>query len=411
MAKSQDKIKEKVKNLPHNPGVYKFRDKLGEILYIGKATSLKNRVGSYFVGAHNTKTEKLIAQIKKIDIKETETVLEALILEANLIKKYRPKYNIQLKDDKSFSYFIITKEEFSRLIILRQTDLEKNHNLTKYQFGPYTSKKQMAIALNIIRKIFPFHSLKQKSEKGCLDYQIGKCPGPYAKKITKRDYNKNIRGIIMILEGKKGGLIKKMEVEMKKLSKSEEFEKAANLRNKIFALQHIQDIALISDDKKNSGTKSELLARIEAYDISNISGQFATGSMIVFSNNNPNKQKYRKFKIKNVKEINDIAMMKEVLVRRLKNDWPMPNLILLDGGKGHLNMAKKVFIKNNLHIPVISVAKGPNRKNLEIYSLNYKKNEKIEKVIKNQNLLGYIMDEAHRFAVQYHRKLRKDGFN
>ena len=407
MIKSQDKIKKKIKKLPHNPGIYIFKDKIGKILYIGKATSLKNRVGSYFVGAHNTKTEKLISQITKINTKETETVLEALILEANLIKQHKPKYNIQLKDDKSFSYFIITNEEFPRILILRQTDLGKNRNITKHQFGPYTSKKQMATALNIIRKIFPFHALRQKSEKGCLDYQIGKCPGPYAKKITKKDYNKNIRGIKMILEGEKNGLIKKMEVEMKKLAKSENFEKAANLKNQIFALQHIQDIALITKERTDSPNK----IRIEAYDISNISGQFAAGSMIVFNGNRPNKQEYRKFKIKSIKEINDIAMMREVLERRIKNDWPIPSLILLDGGRGHLNMAKKVFKNNNLNIPIISVAKGPSRKNLELHSINYKKNTKIEKIITNHNLLGQIMDEAHRFAIQYHRKLRKARFN
>ncbi len=412
-----DKTKEKVKNLPHNPGIYIFRDKKGKILYIGKATSLKNRVGSYFVGAHDTKTEKLISQIDKINTKETETVLEALILEANLIKKYRPKYNIQQKDDKSFSYFVITKEDFPRVLILRGTELKKLQ-ATSYKlqasFGPYTSKKQMITALRIIRKIFPFHALKQKSEKGCLDHQIGKCPGPYAGKITKQDYNKNIRGIKMILEGKKNDLIKKMEVEMKKLAKSQDFEKATSFRDKIFALQHIQDIALISDDRKIQIPNSKFqIPRIEAYDISNISGRFAVGSMVVFKGNKPNKQEYRRFKIKSVKEINDVAMMKEVLERRIKNNWPIPNLILLDGGKGHLNAGTEILKKHNLKIPVVAIAKGPTRKisNYQfLISNQFPKNKfpkEIKDILKDRNLIDYIMSEAHRFAIQYHRKLRK----
>ena len=414
-----------VKKLPQKPGVYIFRDKSGKILYIGKATSLKNRVGSYFVGAsargsdrHDTKTEKLVSQIVKINTKQTETVLEALILEANLIKKHKPKYNIQQKDDKSFSYFVITKEDFPRVLIIRGTEIKKlnrkseieNHQL----FGPYTSKKQMTIALGIIRKIFPFHALKQKSEKGCLDYQIGKCPGPYAGKISKKDYSKNIRGIKMILEGKKSYLIRKMETEMIKLAKNKEFEKAAQLRNKIFALQHIQDIALIN---KEDSLSEESPIRIEAYDISNISGKFAVGSMVVFRGSIPNKQEYRKFKIKTIKDINDVAMMKEVLERRINNNWPLPGLILLDGGKGHLNVGVEILKKHNLKIPLVAIAKGPTRKISDFQFLIYNKFTKnqfpkeIKNILKDRNLIDYIMSEAHRFAVQYHRKLRSSQFN
>ncbi|MDP1620231.1 MAG: GIY-YIG nuclease family protein, partial [bacterium] len=381
----------------------------GRIIYIGKATDLRSRVSSYFralreLSHHNgdlvpeqqsRPIEMMIAQVVDIEVQETESVLEALILESNLIKKHQPKYNVKEKDDKSFSYFVITKEEFPRVLILRKTDLEKNTknkiqdakksqiSNIKYQtshiFGPYTSKKQMEIALKIIRKIFPFHSNKQKTEKGCLDFQLGRCPGPYAGAIFKADYRKNIRGIKMILEGKKNNLLGKLGKEMQSLAENNEFEKAVGLRNKIFALKHIQDVALISseDDKLQiqnhtwpaGGQESRInskLFRVEAYDISNISGQQAVGSMIVFENGEPNKDEYRKFRIKTVEGANDVAMMAEVLLRRFKNAWRQPDLVLLDGGQGHLNMAQKLSHNLGLAIPLAAVAKGPTRKKIEV---------------------------------------------
>ncbi len=400
-------IQSQLKNLPPKPGVYIFRDKDKKILYIGKATSLRSRVSSYFSGAHNYRIEKMISQINKIETKETDTVLEALILEANLIKKHQPRYNIKEKDDKSFSYFVITKEEFPRVLILRKTEVEgtRQYLVPTKIYGPYTSKKQMQIALKIIRKIFPFHSLKQKTEKGCLDFQIGLCPGPYAGKISKRDYQRNIRGIRMILEGRKKSLLKKMEKEMKEYSAKREFERAGEMRNKMFALRHIQDIAFLSKEELIADDKSQNI-RIEAYDISNISGAYAVGAMVVFKNKKPEKSGYRKFKIKTVLGIDDIAMMKEVLERRFKNDWPKPDLIFLDGGKGHLAMAKKLLNSLELKIPIIAVAKGPTRKRLDLYFANCRRDGDLSRLCNDENLTGQIMDEAHRFAISYHRKLR-----
>lgn len=419
-------LSEKLANLSDNPGVYIFKDSSGQILYIGKATSLKNRIKSYFNGS-DERGERIFSMVSKAsDIKtiETESVLEALILEANLIKKFQPKYNIKERDDKSFSFIVLTKEEFPRFLILRETDLKAisyklppkaDQPRAEKAFGPYTSKKQLEIALNILRKIFPFHSNKQKTEKGCLDFQIGKCPGPYAGAISRKDYLKNIRGIQMILEGKKKNLVKKMEKEMGGFSKKHEFEKAAEIRNKIFALQHIQDIALISKDDKLKAKSQKLKAiRIEAYDISNISGQYAVGSMVVFENDEPNKNEYRKFKIKTVAGSNDVGMMAEVLFRRFRNNWPKPDLILLDGGIGHLNMAEKVLKELNINIPIVAVAKGKSRKNLKLQISNSKKIQnsklKIQNFLNNKNIIKNIMDEAHRFAIGYHKKLRKSNF-
>jgi excinuclease ABC subunit C len=474
-------IKQKIAELPQNPGVYFFCGEKGKILYIGKATNLRSRVSSYFrnvipgltrnpeilnqvqddtkniqVAGRSEWISLMVSQVEKIDFVETDSVLEALILESNLIKKNQPKYNTLEKDDKSFSYFVITKEEFPRVLIVRKTDLNKpirnyetKTNLqtkkiqnTKYEiqytknFGPYTSKQQMQVALKIIRRIFPFHSLKQKTEKGCLDFQIGMCPGPYAGSISKEDYRKNIRGIKMILEGKKKSLVKTLEKEMQAFAKKHEFEKAAELRNKIFALNHIRDVALMTRDMEHEAwsiDQEKHNTRIEAYDISNISGEHAVGSMVVFENlptgqagGKPNKNQYRKFKIKTVEGSNDVAMMREVLLRRFKNDWPMPDLVLLDGGLGHLNMAEKLLHQDlGLAVNLAAVAKGPTRKKLDVrisniiqntrYKIQDTKNKTssndgndfVGNVLRDNLLLKSIMDEAHRFAITFHRKIRQ----
>jgi excinuclease ABC subunit C len=424
--------KDNIKKISSNPGVYVFKDKSGKILYIGKATNLKNRVSSYFRTDANLRMnsnlrtarpiEFVIDQISRVETIETESVLEALILESNLIKKHQPKYNVDLKDDKSFSYAVITKENFPRVLILRKTELNGNKNITKYLFGPYISKKQLEMALKIIRKIFPYHSNKEQTEKGCLDFQIGLCSGPYAGAISKADYLRNIRNIRMILEGKKKNLVKKLEKEMKNCAKKHEFERAGEIRNRIFALNHIRDIALISKDIEREAWSMEHNLRIEAYDISNISGQHAVGSMVVFKNGEPEKSQYRKFKIKTIQGANDVGMMREVLKRRFNNDWPAstrgdssstrgwprPGLILLDGGMGHLNMASNLLKSYKLNIPIVSVAKGPDRKNLD---LRFKEENKlVRKIIGNRNLIKQAMDEAHRFAISYHKKVRGKNF-
>ena len=428
-----DKLRKNIGNFPQAPGVYFFRGTKKEILYIGKATNLRSRVQSYFRGTdtRGERIESMVSQAADVEFRQTDSVLEALILESNLIKKHQPKYNIMEKDDKSFAYFVVTKEEFPRIIILRKTDLDRAAGkrvgafdaklpsrikdvVVGKVYGPYLSKYQMEIALKIIRRIFPFHSNKAKTEKGCLDFQLGRCPGPYAGAISKEDYKKNIRNIKMILEGKKKRLVTTLEKEMKEAAKKSEFEKAAEIRNKVFALNHIRDIALMGrefesefSDLKPSDYNLKPI-RIEAYDISNISGKQAVGSMVVFSGKNPDKSQYRKFKIKSVEGPDDVAMMREVLARRIGNDWPKPELVLLDGGQGHLNMAKDLFGILGFDVPLVAVAKGPTRKNQELRIMNYEKlGSEIRTMLKDENFLKHIMDEAHRFAIGYHRKLRR----
>jgi excinuclease ABC subunit C len=416
-------LQDKIKKLPTSPGVYVFKDTKNKTLYIGKAASLKDRVGSYFNSRNEfaRPIDFAIDQIVNIETKKTDSVLEAYFLEQELIKKYQPKYNVLGKDDKSFVYVCLTRDEFPRFEIKRKTDLEGIFNFQfsipndkiskaipyKKIYGPYTSRLMIEAALKILRKIFPYHNRRQKTEKGCLDAHIGLCPAPYDGKISNRDYMKNIQSIEAILRGKKGLLVRNLEKKMQRCSQRYEYEKAIGLRNTIFALRHIHDVALITQEEVSGSAKNSKLKiknfRIEGYDISNISGKFATGSMVVFDNFQgeiePNKKEYRKFKIKAIEKANDVAALGEVLRRRFKNSWRIPNLILVDGGKGHLNETKRVLRENHYDIPVVAVAKGPNRKKLDLYYQG--RLPRLEK-----NIIEQVRNEAHRFAIGYHRKLR-----
>jgi excinuclease ABC subunit C len=408
--------REKLKEFPKKPGVYIFRGVRQEVLYVGKATSLRDRVRQYFSG-QDTRGERilrLIENTKDVDVIETDTVLEALLLEAEFIKKYQPRYNVDGKDDKSFSYFVITNEDFPRIVMLRQTDFDKEKYIEPMYsrgkiFGPYTSREQMRIALKIIRKIFPFHDRSEKSEKGCLHYQIGLCPGPYDGAISKKDYRKNIRNISLFLSGRKKMLLKKLEKEMATCAKREFFEQAEMIKRQIYALTHINDIALMK--KENAFSQLDQQGtRVEAYDISHIAGDHMVASMVVFIDGTPAPEYYRKFKIKSISGINDVSAMRETLARRMNHldDWGVPQLIVLDGGKGHINMADDLWQKLDLSIPVIAVAKGPTRKKIDVYkSAFYPVNNSL---ITNKELLEHIREEAHRFAISFHKKKRRKTY-
>lgn len=403
---------ERLKELPKGPGVYLFRDTNNVVLYVGKATSLRDRVRQYFSG-HDTRgerIERLVKQSTDVETIQTDSVLEALILEAELIRTHKPKYNIDGKDDKSYSFFVITKERFPRVVILRKTDFDKEQfQDVIYKkgkvFGPYTSRDQMKIALKIIRRIFPFHDRSEQSEKGCLHYQMGLCPGPYDGAISEENYKRNMRNISLFLSGHKKALLVSLEKRMRSLAKKEEFEEADKVKKQIFALTHINDIALM---KRDIGfTKfSAYEIRVEAYDISHIGGDAMVASMVVFINGIPDKSQYRKFKVRSINGVNDVGAMREVLARRLNHleDWGIPHLIVLDGGKGHINMADDLWQKLDITIPVIAVAKGPTRKKVDVYkSAFFPVNHEI---ITNKELLESVREEAHRFAISFHKNLR-----
>ena len=442
-------IKNKIKSFPKTPGVYLMKNKNGEIIYIGKAGSLKARISSYFNRPHDVRIEKLVSEISDIDYQMTPTVIEALVLEANLIKKYLPKYNVREKDDKSFLYLGFSKEVFSRVILLRGHEAEevKNEKLKvksdkqKYKigklFGPYTSAGALRTALNILRKIFPFRDCLVFPKRPCLQYQLGHCGAPCADLISQKEYAKNINNLKLFFAGKKEKIIKKLNKEMAVASKKQDFETAGKIRNQIFALNHIRDVAMLRKEEEKiidygqAGEKN-IFYRIEGYDISNISGTSATGSMVVFLNREPDKNEYRKFRIKTVVGPNDTAMLREVLSRRLKRitnyesrlrkatarqarirkknygsyNWPMPDLILVDGGKGQINVAKEILKQYKLDIPLVGVAKGYDRKQ-DRFVYDEKNIKLVDFIANNKNLLLKVRDEAHRFAVGYHKVLRK----
>lgn len=426
-------IQKQLKKLPKSPGIYFFRNGRKKIIYIGKAASLHDRVSSYWHKSANNLKEGMLQEIKSVAYQKTPSVIEALILEANLVKKYQPKYNSRLKDDKSFLYVGITKEKFSRIVLLRKNDLNIRENLLsnlwriksshsrklaiKHIFGPFISARSLRASLGIIRRLFPYRSCGILPKKSCLYYQIGECLAPCVGRIEEKEYNKIIGNITLFFKGKKDEIIKKLKKEMSIAAQKEDFETAEEIKRKIFSLSHIKDTALIGEGR--DGFQEVILAakrgldfrRIEGYDISNLSDKEAVGSMVVFENNKPLKSGYRKFKIKNVAGINDAAMIGEIVERRLKHNpsaggWPFPDLIIIDGGKAQVKAAEKALIEGNFNIPVLEIAKGADRKKDEfVFRKNSAAAEHIKNLIKNNSwLLKQIRDEAHHFAVKFLRK-------
>jgi excinuclease ABC subunit C len=387
--------KEKLKDLPLNPGVYFFKDSRGKFLYIGKAKNLKKRVGNYFQKKDlEVKTIKMLFEAQKLDWIKTESEIEALLLEAEMIKRYRPRFNVDLRDDKSYLYLGISwTEEYPRIFYGRRPNLSDREN--RY-FGPYTSPASLKSAMKFLRKIFPYRTCKIKiPHKKCLWYQMRNLSAPCDQSISVSNYRKIISSLMKFLRGGKKDLIKKYQKEMKKASHGQNYELASRLRDQIYALEHLHKAAIFSD------TSGGMPKRIEAYDISNIMGKEATGSMIVFTNGEKETDEYRKFKIKSVLGISDTAMLAEILRRRFDNDWPMPNLIIIDGGVGQLNIVRKIILeKAKVNIPIIAIAKGIDRKGEKLFFAG-------RRVLDDINLIKQIRDEAHRFAVSYHRILRR----
>lgn len=416
------------KNFPETPGVYLMKNARGNMLYIGKAANLKRRVASYFIRPHDSRIERLAKAVKKIDIRQTDSVLEALILESKLIKKHQPIFNVREKDDRSFLYVEITKERFPRVLLARGRSVAGAGTAVRAKanavFGPFTSASSLREALDILRRIFSWntHSPEEigKTRRECLDFQIGLCPGACVGAIDQKIYLKNIAKLKLFLAGKKKRIIVALEKEMAAASKKLEFESAEKIRRQIFALRHIRDVAFLTHDDlepRIAGSKAKKI-RIEGYDISNISGTSAVGSMVVFSseggNFRPDTSEYRKFRIRSGNTPDDAGMITEILERRFKKNpldgaclpdrhrWPLPNCILIDGGSGQVNAAWKVLVRRRLKIPIVGIAKGPERKNNFVMGT-------IPEGITKETLIR-VRDEAHRFAMAYHRKVRSMHF-
>lgn len=384
-----------------------MKDASANIIYVGKAASLRKRVHSYLGRNLSSKTVAMMSNVSDIEYRLTPTESLALLLEASLVHQHKPKYNVLLRDDKSFPLVKITNEEFPAICITRR----KEQDGSRY-FGPYTDPGLLREALKIIRKYFPYRSCKELPKEACMYYRIGLSPAPCIGRIEKKAYAKTIENIALILEGATDSLIKKLSREMEAKAKDEKFEEAARIRDQIAALTAIgkQREAFSSnelEDLQGLLKLEKLPARIEAFDISNIYGKEATGSMVSFYKGWPDKNNYRKFRIKTVEGIDDYQMLREVVQRRysrvIAEKLPLPDLILIDGGKSHLAVAKKQIQELGLNIPLASIAKE--REN--IYIQNKKNPIKLNQDTPALNLIRRVRDEAHRFAVSYHHVLRR----
>lgn len=407
-------IKARLKEIPSSPGVYIFRDKEGKVLYIGKAKILKKRVSSYFIKkSRDVRVARMVGSVADIDYVPTASEAEALIYEASLIKEKNPKFNIDLKDGKTYPFLKLTvKEKYPRLIVAR--DLKRDKSL---YFGPYTDAAAMRRAVAIMKRLFPLRSCNKMPKKACLHFQIGQCLGPCVVRNVDTVYKKTVADLKLFLKGKKKLLLKRISERMKKYSDNAQYEKALQERQKLEAFTALLDqsshnLPLDSDLKilKDVLNLKTIPARIEAFDISNISGRNAAGSMVTFFNAKPLKSDYRRFKIRTVADIDDYAMIKEIIRRRYKRlireKRNMPDLILIDGGKGHLNAALEEAKALGLQVPIISIAK----QNEEIFAEKRSEPLDIPRNSKALYLLERIRDEAHRFAISYHKWLRKDNF-
>ena len=517
-------LKKKLESLPSNPGCYLYKDNIGEIIYVGKAKNLKNRVKSYFTGSHNKKTQILVSKIEDLEYIIVNSEKEALILENNLIKKYRPYYNIRLKDDKSYPYLMITKEEHPRLVLTRKY---KKNNKNIY-FGPYVDSKSASRVKQILDKIYPLRRCNPVEKRPCMYYQIGECIGPCAKEISQEEYKKQIAKIRSFLNGDTKEILNDLSEKMKNHINNLEFESAAQIHNFIKSIEVSIENQVVSDSGKidrdyigfcyNSdyiciqifisrlgniierkveyfslydkpeqivysylmqyytvnklpkeiyidienidllsevigvktiipkrGTHRKILDTVEenakyflnnnleteelkerklqvtlnniaeklgvnsinsidAFDNSNIMGVDAVSVKVNFTNGKKNTYNYRKFKIKETVGINDIETMKEVLYRNYKNKKTNTELIIVDGGKNHLNAAIEiVHEKLGLnHIKIIGLAKNDKHITEYIITDDY---EIIEFPKRSAEYLFFkqIQDEVHRFAITYHR--------
>ncbi|MFN4227703.1 MAG: excinuclease ABC subunit UvrC [Candidatus Ratteibacteria bacterium] len=413
------KIKSKLKNLPDCPGVYLMKNKEGEVIYVGKASSLSKRVRSYFTSSgNNTKVLLLSEKIYDFEVIPVFSEAEALILENQLIKKYQPKYNTNLKDDKSYPLLKITKEDFPSIQIVRE---EKQDNAI--YFGPFTNKKLLKETLRFLRKFYPVRNCKKdiSSQKVrlCIQYHIGRCSGPCEGKINKEEYQKLVEGIIAFFEGKYKEFEKKLKKWMLEEINKLNFEQADKIKKRLFLLSEMAKKFPIRDEEElyKYGEENILFNlskilklnkvpnHIEGYDISNISGKLAVGSKVSFIAGIPFKDYYRKYKIKTVEGIDDYSMLREVLIRRFDSEQEreqIPDLILVDGGKGQLNAAISVLKEYNLKIPVISLAK----KKEKIFVEWQEQPIILPPSSPELQLLQRIRNEAHRFAISYHRNIR-----
>lgn len=433
-----DKLAKKLKELPSQPGVYFHKSANGEIIYVGKAAVLRNRVRQYFQQSRDmdTKTRALVAEIADTDWITVESEIDALFLESEMIKRYKPRYNVLLRDDKSQIYVRLNLRDPYPYLSFTRRPLDDGADY----FGPYYNGWAVRKALRYLRRIFPYSTHEHMPKRVCLQYHLGLCPGVEEQKISSSDYKKTLRKLILYLKGERVQLVKQLESEMKHAAKHQDFETAAARRNQISDLKQLQKQIVFGDREFMDISKDmalvglqELLGlpheprRIEGYDISHMSGTNNVASMVVATNGMADKAEYRKFKMQ-IPGNNDFAHMHEVISRRFSGrhtDWPTPDLLLIDGGKGQLGAAMKALHDVGAAIPAIGLAKRleeivipktwmsrdtlqqrlPQHSGVtegdDFYMVLLPRDSHIVK------LLQRVRDESHRFAVSYHTHLKR----
>lgn len=414
-----DALKKKLRTLPAAPGVYFHKNKAGEIIYVGKAAVLKNRVRQYFQNTEkDPKTAALVAEIAMTDWIVVDTEMDALFLESEMIKRYMPKWNILLRDDKNVSFVRINLGEEVPDISLTRNPLGDG---ARY-IGPFYAQTTIATALRILRKIFPYYD-KPYTGKKTLDTDLGLTPGIEVGKMTAKDYHKILNSLIRYLEGDRQKLLKDLEREMKAEAKQKHYERAAELRNELFGLKGLKKKIVFSDKEFLDISSDQALRqlqkllgldqpprRIEGYDISHQSGEDVVASMVVFTNGVSDRSEYRKFKLKK-QQNNDVESLKEVLARRLKHtNWPYPDLIILDGGK--TQVGGLLPLVGPLRIPVIGRDKSGDHAKSASVKIVVPTKEDFETVELSSSshisrLIARIDEEAHRFAITYHTLLKR----
>jgi excinuclease ABC subunit C len=428
-----DAPSDKVKLFPASPGVYIMKDAQGRVLYVGKAKNLRNRAGHYFskAAAEDARTADLVKLIADIDFLSADTEVDALLLEARLVKDIQPRFNVDLKDNKSFPYLQIRiREDFPRVEFTRQP---RRRGVKLY--GPFTSAKSLRAAIQVLQRIFQFRTCQLDIEaedqrwrwfRPCILHSIHQCTAPCNLRVTKEEYRKQIRKLRLVLAGKKERLIRELERDMQGASAALQFEKAARLRDEVNALRNLDlrgdvdkdvqpEVFQIEPKKGMAGLRKILgLAQtprtIEGVDIAHLGGDDKVASLVSFIDGLPFKPGYRRYRIKSVAGVDDFASIREVVSRRFRNadrresDHPPPDILLIDGGKGQLNAALEVFGMLHVQPPcLLSLAKREE----EIYRPGDAEPLKLSRHAAALRLLQYVRDEAHRFAQHYHHILRR----
>ena len=422
--------KEEITKAPATIGVYQFL-KGRKVLYIGKAVNVKARLASHLQNARLDPTEAaIVAEADRIKVIPTESEFQALLTEAKLIKDKKPKYNKIWRDDKSYLYLKITREEYPKVLLARAKDIPRAPK--HLYFGPFQSTRVVQDLIREVRKVVPFCTRERISRGACFHSKIGLCdpcpnvifylPEGRQKQELKKEYHRNIRQVTRIFKGQTEPVLKDLTQRIQALSEQEQFEGALILRNRMLRFEKLitqtlgikEDLPKADDLERALGGLKQFIQRffpgpvrlwrIEAYDVSNLTGQEATAAMVVLTKGQVDKSQYRKFKIKDLKlKIGDIQMLEEVVRRRFDNPWPKPNLIIVDGGKPQVRVIVKTLGELKLRIPVIGIAKTPDRLVVGTKDLP---TIKLPATDPGFNLIRLIRDESHRFSRRYHLFLR-----